>query len=270
MSFLINNRTYNSRLIIGSGKYKDFKQTKDALDSSGAQMITVAIKRTNVGQNNNQKNLLDFINPIDYKILPNTAGCYSAKDAIRVSLLAKELLNDNLVKLEVLADENTLLPNEEETFIAAKELVDLGFSVMVYTTDNIKLAKELEEIGCDAVMPLASPIGTGQGIVNSVNIKKIIKNANIPIIIDAGIGTASDATIAMEIGCDAVLLNSAIAMSDNPILMAEAMKYAVISGRITSKSPVFSSNKNPIDGLGLSKILCNSTTIRSLVMMLIL
>ena len=231
MSFLINNRTYNSRLIIGSGKYKDFKQTKDALDSSGAQMITVAIKRTNIGQNNNQKNLLDFINPIDYKILPNTAGCYSAKDAIRVSLLAKELLNDNLVKLEVLADENTLLPNEKETFIAAKELVDLGFSVMVYTTDNIELAKDLEEIGCDAVMPLASPIGTGQGIVNSVNIKKIIKNANIPIIIDAGIGTASDATIAMEIGCDAVLLNSAIAMSDNPILMAEAMKYAVISGR---------------------------------------
>ena len=231
MGFLINNKIYNSRLIIGSGKYKDFKQTKEALKASDAEMITVAIKRTNIGQNINQKNLLDYINPNNYKILPNTAGCFSAEDAVRVSMLARELLNDNLIKLEVLADKNTLLPNEKETLIAAKELVGLGFSVMVYTTDNVLLANELETIGCAAVMPLASPIGTGQGIINADNIKKIIKNAKIPIIIDAGIGTASDATIAMEMGCDAVLLNSAIAMSKNPILMAKAMKHAVIAGR---------------------------------------
>ena len=231
MGFLINNKIYNSRLIIGSGKYKDFKQTKEALKASDAEMITVAIKRTNIGQNINQKNLLDYINPNNYKILPNTAGCFSAEDAVRVSMLARELLNDNLIKLEVLADKNTLLPNEKETLIAAKELVGLGFSVMVYTTDNVLLANELETIGCAAIMPLASPIGTGQGIINEANIKKIIKNAKIPIIIDAGIGTASDATIAMEMGCDAVLLNSAIAMSKNPILMAKAMKHAVIAGR---------------------------------------
>ena len=231
MSFTINKNIYKSRLIIGSGKYKDFKQTKDALKASGAEMITVAIKRTNIGQDKKQKNLLDYINPIDYKILPNTAGCFTANDAIRISLIAKELLNDNLIKLEVLADKETLLPNESETLIAAKELVKLGFAIMVYTTDNIPLAKELEKIGCVAVMPLASPIGTGKGITNSENLKKIINNANVPIIVDAGIGTASDATIAMELGCDGVLLNSAIAMSDDPILMAEAMKYAVISGR---------------------------------------
>ena len=231
MGFLINNKIYNSRLIIGSGKYKDFKQTKEALKASDAEMITVAIKRTNIGQNTNQKSLLDYINPNNYKILPNTAGCFSAEDAVRVSMLARELLNDNLIKLEVLADKNTLLPNEKETLIAAKELVGLGFSVMVYTTDNVLLANELETIGCAAIMPLASPIGTGQGIINADNIKKIIKNAKIPIIIDAGIGTASDATIAMEMGCDAVLLNSAIAMSKNPILMAKAMKHAVIAGR---------------------------------------
>ena len=197
MGFLINNKIYNSRLIIGSGKYKDFKQTKEALKASDAEMITVAIKRTNIGQNINQKSLLDYINPNNYKILPNTAGCFSAEDAVRVSMLARELLNDNLIKLEVLADKNTLLPNEKETLIAAKELVGLGFSVMVYTTDNVLLANELETIGCAAVMPLASPIGTGQGIINADNIKKIIKNAKIPIIIDAGIVTASDATIAM-------------------------------------------------------------------------
>ena len=231
MFFTINKNIYKSRLIIGSGKYKDFKQTKDALKASGAEMITVAIKRTNIGQDKKQKNLLDYIDPIDYKILPNTAGCFTANDAIRISLIAKELLNDNLIKLEVLADKETLLPNESETLIAAKELVKLGFAIMVYTTDNIPLAKELEKIGCVAVMPLASPIGTGKGITNSENLKKIINNANVPIIVDAGIGTASDATIAMELGCDGVLLNSAIAMSDDPILMAEAMKYAVISGR---------------------------------------
>ena len=231
MGLIHDNKTYGSRLNIGSGKYKDFEQTKKALEASGAEIITVAIKRTNIGQENNKRNLLDYISPKDYKILPNTDGCFSADDAVRVSLLARELLGDNLLKLEVLADKDTLLPNEKETLLAAKELVKLGFSIMVYTTDNISLAKSLEEIGCISVMPLASPIGTGQGIVNPEKIKKIIKNANVPIIVDAGIGTASDATIAMEMGCDGVLLNSAIAMSDNPELMAEAMKYAIISGR---------------------------------------
>ena len=231
MALIIDKKKYKSRLIIGSGKYKDFEETKAALEASGAEMITVALKRTNLGQDGNQKNLLDYINPKNYKILPNTAGCFSVDEAVRVCLIARELLNDNLVKLEVLADKETLLPNERETLLAARELVNLGFSVMVYTTDNVKLAKDLEEVGCVSVMPLASPIGTGQGIKDSENIKKIIKNANIPIIVDAGIGTASDATIAMELGCDAVLLNSAIAMSDNPIVMAKAMKYAVIAGR---------------------------------------
>ena len=231
LALIIDKKEYKSRLIIGSGKYKDFEETKAALEASGAEMITVALKRTNLGQDNNQKNLLDYINPKNYKILPNTAGCFSVDEAVRVCLIARELLNDNLVKLEVLADKETLLPNERETLLAARELVNLGFSVMVYTTDNVKLAKDLEEVGCVSVMPLASPIGTGQGIKDSENIKKIIKNANIPIIVDAGIGTASDATIAMELGCDAVLLNSAIAMSDNPILMAKAMRYAVIAGR---------------------------------------
>lgn len=231
LALIIDKKKYKSRLIIGSGKYKDFEETKAALEASGAEMITVALKRTNLGQDGNQKNLLDYINPKNYKILPNTAGCFSVDEAVRVCLIARELLNDNLVKLEVLADKETLLPNERETLLAARELVNLGFSVMVYTTDNVKLAKDLEEVGCVSVMPLASPIGTGQGIKDSKNIKKIIKNANIPIIVDAGIGTASDATIAMELGCDAVLLNSAIAMSDNPILMAKAMRYAVIAGR---------------------------------------
>ena len=231
LALIIDKKKYESRLIIGSGKYKDFEETKAALEASGAEMITVALKRTNLGQDDNQKNLLDYINPKNYKILPNTAGCFSVDEAVRVCLIARELLNDNLVKLEVLADKETLLPNERETLLAARELVNLGFSVMVYTTDNVKLAKDLEEVGCVSVMPLASPIGTGQGIKDSKNIKKIIKNANIPIIVDAGIGTASDAAIAMELGCDAVLLNSAIAMSDNPVLMAKAMRHAVIAGR---------------------------------------
>ena len=231
MALIIDKKKYDSRLIIGSGKYKDFEETKAALEASGAEMITVALKRTNLGQDDSQKNLLDYINPKNYKILPNTAGCFSVDEAVRVCLIARELLNDNLVKLEVLADKETLLPNENETLLAARELVNLGFSVMVYTTDNVKLAKDLEEVGCVSVMPLASPIGTGQGIKDSKNIKKIIKNANIPIIVDAGIGTASDAAIAMELGCDAVLLNSAIAMSDNPVLMAKAMRHAVIAGR---------------------------------------
>ena len=231
LALIIDKKKYESRLIIGSGKYKDFEETKAALEASGAEMITVALKRTNLGQDDSQKNLLDYINPKNYKILPNTAGCFSIDEAVRVCLIARELLNDNLVKLEVLADKETLLPNENETLLAARELVNLGFSVMVYTTDNVKLAKDLEEVGCVSVMPLASPIGTGQGIKDSKNIKKIIKNANIPIIVDAGIGTASDAVIAMELGCDAVLINSAIAMSDNPVLMAKAMRHAVIAGR---------------------------------------
>ena len=184
MSLILDKKIYSSRLIIGSGKYKDFEQTKKALDASGAEIITVAIKRTNIGQEKTKKNLLDYISPKDYKILPNTAGCFSAEDAIRVSLLARELLGDNLLKLEVLADKDTLLPNEKETLVAAKELVKLGFSIMAYTTDNISLAKSLEEIGCISVMPLASPIGTGQGIIKTEKINKIIKNENVPIIVD--------------------------------------------------------------------------------------
>jgi thiazole synthase len=227
----LNNKSYISRLIIGSGKYKNFDETKKALEISGAEMITVAIKRTNIGQSYNDKNLLDYIDPLKYKILPNTAGCFNSEEAIRVSLLAKELLNDNLIKLEVLQDKETLLPNEDETLMAARELVNLGFSIMVYTTDNVSLASDLEKIGCIAIMPLASPIGTGQGIINPNNLKKIIHNASVPVIVDAGIGTASDATIAMELGCDGVLLNSAIAMAEDPIKMAEAMKHAVIAGR---------------------------------------
>ncbi|MBH32220.1 MAG: thiazole synthase [Gammaproteobacteria bacterium] len=229
--FILNGKSYNSRLIIGSGKYKDFKETKEVLEESGAEIITVAISRTNIGQKKDEENLLDVINPKKYQILPNTAGCFSAEESIRVASLARDLLNTNLIKLEVLKDKSTLLPNEKETLVAAKKLVSMNFSVMVYTTDNFKLAIELQDVGCIAIMPLASPIGSGQGISNPENIKKIIKNISVPIIVDAGIGTSSDACIAMEIGCDAVLLNSSLAMANKPTMMAKAMKNAVIAGR---------------------------------------
>ncbi len=230
--FKIAGKVYNSRLLVGSGKYKDLEQTKLATQASGADIITVAIRRTNIGQNTNEPNLLEVISPQKYTILPNTAGCYNAKDAVRTCKLARELLNGHsLVKLEVLGDKKTLYPNIPETLIAAKELVNDGFDVMVYTNDDIIVAKMLEDIGCVAIMPLASLIGSGMGISNPYHIKLIIQQASVPILLDAGIGCASDATLAMELGCDGVLMNSAIANAGNPIIMAKAMKHAIIAGR---------------------------------------
>ena len=229
---IIAGTTYSSRLLVGSGKYKDLTETKLATDAAEADIITVAIRRTNIGQDENEPNLLDVITPDKYTILPNTAGCYTAKDAVRTCQLARELLGGhNLVKLEVLGDEKTLYPNIVETLAAAQTLVDDGFDVMVYTSDDPIVAKELENIGCCAVMPLASLIGSGQGIANPANIKLIKEQANVPVLVDAGIGCASDAAKAMELGCDGVLMNSAIANAADPVLMASAMKHAVIAGR---------------------------------------
>ncbi|MDC1386910.1 thiazole synthase [Candidatus Thioglobus sp.] len=231
-SFTIAGRTFNSRLLVGSGKYKDLEETKLATEASGSEIITVAIRRVNIGQNPNEESLLDTISPKKYTILPNTAGCYNAKDAVRTLLLARELLDGhNLVKLEVLGDEKTLYPNIVETLEASKILIKEGFDVMVYTSDDPIVAKELEEMGCCAIMPLASLIGSGQGIANPFNIKLIKDQANVPVLVDAGIGCASDAAEAMELGCDGVLMNSAIANAENPILMASAMKHAIIAGR---------------------------------------
>jgi len=230
--FKVAGRKFSSRLIVGSGKYKNLEQTKLATEASGAEMITVAIRRVNIGQDKNEPNLLDIIDPNIYTILPNTAGCYNSNDALRTCRLARELLDGhNLVKLEVLGDQKTLYPNIVETLIAAEELTKDGFDVMAYTNDDPIVAKRLEEIGCVAVMPLASLIGSGQGISNPANIKIIVEESNIPIIVDAGIGCASDAAKAMELGCDAVLMNSAIALAKNPMQMAKAMKYAIIAGR---------------------------------------
>ena len=230
--FVIAGRTFNSRLLVGSGKYKDLNETKLATENSGSEIITVAIRRTNIGQNANEESLLDVISPEKYTILPNTAGCYDAKDAVRTCLLARELLDGhNLVKLEVLGDEKTLYPNIVETLSAAKTLIKENFDVMVYTSDDPIVAKELEEIGCCAIMPLGSLIGSGQGISNPFNIKLIKDNSSVPVLVDAGVGCASDAARAMELGCDGVLMNSAIANANNPVLMASAMKHAIIAGR---------------------------------------
>jgi len=230
--FRLAGRTFNSRLLVGSGKYKDLEETKLATEASGSEIITVAIRRVNIGQNPNEESLLDVISPKKYTILPNTAGCYNAKDAVRTLLLARELLDGhNLVKLEVLGDKKTLYPNIVETLEASKILIKEGFDVMVYTSDDPIVAKELENIGCCAIMPLASLIGSGQGIANPFNIKLIKDQANVPVLVDAGIGCASDAAEAMELGCDGVLMNSAIANAKNPLLMASAMKHAIIAGR---------------------------------------
>ena len=229
---VINNKEYKSRLILGTGKYKDFHETKSAIEASETEMVTVAIRRMNIGQDKNSKNLLDIISPKKYTILPNTAGCYTSKDAIRTCELAAELLSgEMLVKLEVLSDSKTLYPNVVETIKASEILVNKGFKVMVYTSDDPIVAKELEEIGCESIMPLGSAIGSGLGIINEYNIREIIENASVPIIVDAGVGTASDACIAMELGCDGVLMNTAIACAKNPVLMASAMKNAVKAGR---------------------------------------
>ena len=230
--FLIAGKHYLSRLLVGTGKYKDFKETQTAISESGAEIVTVAIRRTNIGQDIKEESLLDFIPKEKYTYLPNTAGCYTKDDAIRTLRLARELLDGhNLVKLEVLGDPNTLYPNVIETVEAAKVLIKEGFDVMVYTSDDPIIAKQLEDIGCCAIMPLASLIGSGMGILNPHNLEIIIDNAKVPIIVDAGVGTASDAVIAMELGCDGVLMNTAIAAADNPILMAAAMKKAIECGR---------------------------------------
>lgn len=231
-SLIIAGKTYFSRLLVGTGKYKDFAETRAAIDASGAEIITVAIRRTNLGQNPDEPNLLDVLPPSQYTLLPNTAGCYTVDDAIRTLRLARELLDGHsLVKLEVLGDPRTLYPNMVETIKAAEILIKEGFQVMVYTSDDPIIAKQLEEIGCVAIMPLASLIGSGMGILNPWNLQIIIDNATVPVIVDAGVGTASDATIAMELGCDGVLTNTAIATAQNAVLMASAMKKAVEAGR---------------------------------------
>jgi thiazole synthase len=229
---IIAGTSYASRLLVGTGKYKDFDETRAAVDASGAQIVTVAIRRTNIGQNPNEPSLLEALPPSRFTLLPNTAGCYSAQDAVRTLRLARELLDGHkLVKLEVLGDPKTLYPNVIETIEAAKTLVKEGFDVMVYTSDDPIIAKQLEEIGCCAVMPLASLIGSGMGILNPWNLQIIIENAKVPVLVDAGVGTASDAAIAMELGCDGVLMNTAIAAARDPIRMAAAMRKAVEAGR---------------------------------------
>ena len=229
---IIAGRVYSSRLLVGTGKYEDFNETRSAVEASGAEIITVAMRRTNIGQDANEPNLLDVLPPSQYTLLPNTAGCYTAIDAVRTLRLARELLDGhNLVKLEVLGDSTTLYPNMVETVKAAETLINEGFQVMVYTSDDPILAKTLEDMGCVAIMPLASLIGSGMGILNPWNLQIIADNAKVPVLVDAGVGTASDATIAMELGCDGVLMNTAIAAARNPILMASAMRKAVEAGR---------------------------------------
>ncbi len=231
-TFTVGSRTFSSRLLVGTGKYKDMTETGAAIGASAAEIVTVAIRRTNIGQNSNEPNLLDVISPDKYTILPNTAGCFDAETAIRTCKLARELLGGhNLVKLEVLGDEKTLYPNVMETLKAAKVLIDDGFEVMVYTSDDPIVAQELESMGCVAIMPLGSLIGSGLGLLNRHTLSLIIENAKVPVLVDAGVGTASDAAIAMELGCDGVLMNSAIANAQNPVMMAQAMKHAVWAGR---------------------------------------
>ncbi len=231
-TFTVGSRTFSSRLLVGTGKYKDMNETGAAIASSEAEIVTVAIRRTNIGQNSNEPNLLDVISPDKYTILPNTAGCFDAETAVRTCKLARELLGGhNLVKLEVLGDEKTLYPNVMETLKAAQVLVDDGFEVMVYTSDDPIVAQELESMGCVAIMPLGSLIGSGLGLLNRHTLSLIIENAKVPVLVDAGVGTASDAAIAMELGCDGVLMNSAIANAQNPVLMAQAMKHAIWAGR---------------------------------------
>jgi thiazole synthase len=229
---IIAGKAYSSRLLVGTGKYKDFDQTRAAIEASGAEIVTVAIRRTNIGQEPGQPSLLDWLPPSKYTLLPNTAGCYTAEDAVRTLRLARELLDGHdLVKLEVLGDAQTLFPDMPQTLKAAETLVKDGFKVMVYCADDPIQAKRLEEIGCVAVMPLASLIGSGMGILNPWNLRLIIDNAKVPVLVDAGVGTASDAAIAMELGCDGVLMNTAIAGAQDPVLMASAMKKAVEAGR---------------------------------------
>ncbi len=231
-NLIIAGKSYSSRLLVGTGKYKDFAETQAAVEASGAEIITIAIRRSNIGQNPNEPSLLEILPPSKYTLLPNTAGCYSAEDAVRTLRLARELLDDHrLVKLEVLGDPQSLYPNVTETLSAAKTLVAEGFDVMVYTSDDPIIAQQLADIGCCAIMPLASLIGSGMGILNPWNLQLIMDRVKVPVIVDAGVGTASDAAIAMELGCQGVLMNTAIAAAQNPVLMAEAMKKGVEAGR---------------------------------------
>jgi len=251
---IIAGQAYTSRLLLGTGKYKDMEETRLSIEASGSQIITVAIRRSNIGQNPDEPNLLDVISPEKYTILPNTAGCYDADAAIRTCQLARELLDgQKLVKLEVLGDEKTLFPDIPATIIAAEALIKDNFDVMVYTNDDPVMARRFEEMGCVAVMPLAAPIGSGLGIRNPYNIRAIVENASVPIIVDAGVGTASDAAIAMELGCDGVLMNTAVAEASNPVLMASAMKKGIESGReafLAGRMPrrAYASASSPIDG----------------------
>jgi len=229
---VIDDRAYRSRLLVGTGKYRDMEETRRAIDASGAEIVTVAIRRTNIGQDRDQPSLLEILPPDEFTILPNTAGCYDADSAVRTCRLARELLDGHtLVKLEVLGDKKTLYPDIPETIKATEILVKDGFRIMVYTNDDPVMAKRFEELGCIAVMPLAAPIGSGLGIRNPYNIRTIVENAGVPILVDAGVGTASDAAIAMELGCDGVLVNTAIAGAQNPVLMAGAMNKAIQAGR---------------------------------------
>jgi thiazole synthase len=251
---VIAGRSYRSRLLTGTGKFKDLAETQRATETAGAQIVTVAVRRTNIGQNPGEPNLLDVLPPSRYTILPNTAGCYTADDAVRTCRLARELLDGHqLVKLEVLGDERTLFPDVVETLKAAETLVRDGFEVMVYTSDDPILARRLEQIGCVAVMPLAAPIGSGLGIQNRWNLIEIVENAKVPVLVDAGVGTASDAAIAMELGCDGVLMNTAIAGAKDPVLMAHAMRLAVEAGRAAFRAgriprKVYASASSPLDG----------------------
>ncbi len=252
---IIAGASYNSRLLVGTGKYKDMAETEAAIAASGAEIVTVAVRRTNIGQNPDEPNLLDVISPDKYTILPNTAGCYTADDAVRTCRLARELLGGhNLVKLEVLGDQKTLYPDMSETLKATETLVKEGFDVMVYCSDDPIAAQKLEAMGVCAIMPLGSLIGSGLGILNPHNIRIIMESANIPVLVDAGVGTASDAAIAMEMGCEAVLMNTAIAAAKNPVLMASAMCKAIEAGReayLAGRMPrkKYASASSPMDGL---------------------
>ncbi len=253
-NLVIAGKSYRSRLLVGTGKYKDLEETRRATEASGAEIVTIAIRRSNIGQNPNEPNLLDVLPPDKYTLLPNTAGCYTVEDAVRTCQLARELLDGHdLVKLEVLGDPKTLYPNVTDTLKAAEILIKDGFKVMVYTTDDPLIAKRLEEMGCVAVMPLAAPIGSGLGIRNPYNIRLIVENAKVPILVDAGVGTASDAAIAMELGCDGVLMNTAIAAARDPVLMASAMKKAIEAGREAYRAgriprKAYAAASSPIDG----------------------
>jgi len=254
-TLVVAGKTYRSRLLTGTGKFRDLEETRVATEAAGSEIVTVAIRRTNIGQDPDEPNLLDVLPPDRYTILPNTAGCYTAEDAVRTCRLARELLDGHtLVKLEVLGDRKTLYPDVVQTLAAAETLVADGFEVMVYTSDDPLLCKRLEDIGCVAVMPLAAPIGSGLGIQNKWNLVEIVENAKVPIIVDAGVGTASDAAIAMELGCDGVLMNTAIAGAKDPVLMARAMKLAVEAGRAAFRAgriprKRYASASSPVDGL---------------------